>query len=198
MHGSPRAIASFGMPNTTHECSSSAMVSAPDRRSATMPSAPSAPMPVSSSGHDRHALQARDRREHHVNGRPLVMHGRPLLERRPQFDAEPIDDHVIVARGDVPRSTAAALRCPWPRPRESGRARSEAFGEGAREVGGHVLRDHDGRHVGRQPRQQGPRWPACHPSTPRWQSGPWRASRRRRRPPWGACRPVARRCGPAP
>ena len=42
----PRAIASFGMPKTTHDCSSSAIVSAPAFRSATIPSAPSAPMPV--------------------------------------------------------------------------------------------------------------------------------------------------------
>ena len=43
----PRAIASRGMPKTTHEASSWAMVSAPAWRSASNPSAPSEPMPVS-------------------------------------------------------------------------------------------------------------------------------------------------------
>src|ERR1043166_4247702 len=42
----PRAIASFGIPNTTHDSSASAIVNAPAWRMETMPSAPSAPMPV--------------------------------------------------------------------------------------------------------------------------------------------------------
>ena len=45
----PRAIASAGIPNTTHDCSASAIVIAPAFLSASMPSAPSVPMPVSSS-----------------------------------------------------------------------------------------------------------------------------------------------------
>lgn len=42
-------MASAGIPKTTQDCSASAMVIAPALRSATMPSAPSLPIPVSSS-----------------------------------------------------------------------------------------------------------------------------------------------------
>ena len=45
----PRAIASAGIPNTTHDRSASAIVTAPACRNVTIPSAPSEPMPVRSS-----------------------------------------------------------------------------------------------------------------------------------------------------
>ena len=109
----PSAIASAGMPNTTHDCSSSAIVSAPAWRSATMPSAPSEPMPVSSSATIGTPRSARRRVEQHVDRGPLMVHARPCVDdasaaRTPSRS----DQHVIVAGRDVGDAALQRLVAP--------------------------------------------------------------------------------------
>ena len=65
----PRRIASLGMPKTTHVLSSWAMVRAPRRRISSRPSAPSAPIPVSSTPTAcRPAHSAKDRNSTSTEG----------------------------------------------------------------------------------------------------------------------------------